>query len=404
MIRIARTVVSEPVATGLESNFEQLDAILRNHSTAELINFFAQPRVTSDNTVEWYSQLNGRPVSLDSLSGMALQQAESRLQEKLSALQQLLIKLTEKDVLTADQKYLLEIASQRPDRESVWVIEGQPVITSWPSRHRTITPVSCTRKIWPWWLAALILLLMLTVFLLRNCNGNVPTKPANIVQEKAPEPVAQKQCLAKPDTKQPPEVVIIFDASGSMTISMDATQQELERWNAGLTVDNIEREPRRISLARTSAKEIIDQLPVDMNVSMVAAADCKRVTTTSPFSTAQRGILKHAIDKIEPDGKTALAEALIKAGNMVDGVNRDAIILLITDGDETCGGDPCETASRLKKQKPRLTVNVVDIMSTGAGNCIASNTGGQVYPVNNTGEFRKMMQIAAQESISKSCD
>lgn len=103
-------------------------------------------------------------------------------------------------------------------------------------------------------------------------------------------------------------------------------------------------------------------------------------------------------------GKTALAEALEEAGKRVNGVDRDAIILLVTDGEETCGGSPCDVALELKKRKPRLQVNVVDIMNTGAGNCIASNTGGKVFAVNNTQEFNKMMNNAVKEYIPQGCD
>ena len=47
---------------------------------------------------------------------------------------------------------------------------------------------------------------------------------------------------------------------------------------------------------------------------------------------------------------------------------------------------------------------MVDIMNTGAGNCIASNTGGAVYAVNNTHEFNEMMSQAIKEYIPEGCD
>jgi hypothetical protein len=43
-------------------------------------------------------------------------------------------------------------------------------------------------------------------------------------------------------------------------------------------------------------------------------------------------------------------------------------------------------------------------MNTGAGNCIASNTGGKVFAVNNTQEFNKMMNNAVKEYIPQGCD
>jgi len=199
-------------------------------------------------------------------------------------------------------------------------------------------------------------------------------------------------------------MVLIFDASGSMSISMDITPDELRRLMQDQPVKNFDREPRRISLAHRSAKQVIDEVPKDMDISLVSAATCQQVYVTPAFSFAQRDELKQAIDKIQPVGKTALAEALEKAGKLVDGVDRDAIIVLITDGEETCGGDPCTVAQQLKQKKPRLQVNVVDIMNTGAGNCIASQTGGAVYAVNNTHEFNEMMNQAIKEYIPEGCE
>ncbi|KGQ11133.1 Uncharacterized protein ywmD [Beauveria bassiana D1-5] len=307
-----------------------------------MANLFARPSAASDGAIEWYSELNGKPVPLAELSQVEAGRLEMLLKEKLAVIAELYAKLQSQGKLSADTLALLFTASTMPDRNNIWSVGGVPVITLWPVNRRT--------------------------------------------------------------AQQAPEVVVIFDASGSMSLSMDVTPEELKRWSEQKPVANIEREPRRITLARSSANQIIDSLPKDMNISLIAAESCNRVTTTPPFPWAQRAALKASIDAIEPVGKTALAEALTKAGKMVDGVKRDAIILLITDGDETCGGDPCAVAQALKQAKPRLQINVVDIMNSGAGNCIASNTGGSVFTVNNTKEFSSMMNKALDEYIPEGCE
>ncbi len=200
-----------------------------------------------------------------------------------------------------------------------------------------------------------------------------------------------------------PQVVVVFDASGSMAISMDASELEQAMWENQIPVPNIDREPRRISAARTATTEIISRLPSDMNVAMVTAESCSRVRASDFFSVRQRPELIRAINRIEPGGKTALADALRQAGQRVDGVNRDAIILLVSDGAETCGGDPCEVARELKRAKPRLVVNVVDIQGAGAGNCVAQSTGGRVFTANRANEMSAMMNRAIESYIPKNC-
>ncbi|OTA20375.1 virulence effector protein [Xenorhabdus beddingii] len=305
---------------------------------------------------------------------------------------------------------------------------------------------------WMWWLLLLLLALLL-LWLLRGCLSPTfsPVKPVNLPEEirqpvaetavvepvdeaignavleesvvepevepekvapkmppnvavKSPPVDVKKLCPAQRSQNQAPEVVLVFDASESMFLGIDVTPRELQRWLQGLSFENVEREPRRITVAKQSAKKIIDKLPSDMSISLVAASDCQRVLTSSSFTFGQRRALKRTIDRIEPEGKTPLALALEKAGALVDGVDRDAMILLISDGDETCGGDPCAVANALKRKKPRLQVNVVDIMNTGAGNCIAEQTGGKVFAANNASQFTQVINQAIQEYIPENCN
>ncbi|ACX86309.1 von Willebrand factor type A [Pectobacterium parmentieri WPP163] len=388
-------------------------------------NIFAQPMQANDGAIEWYSELNGQPIRLTDLPTSERMRAEALLTQKQHIISELKNKLAQDRRVSEDVLRMLTLASQQPADSSIWVIGDQPVITELsPPPIIAVAPVIAPRRIWWPWLLLLLLLAVLALFLLRGCLPVAPTEPAQPTEPVTPEkpvqptepaapikppkpvppPVTKALCPAQRTVQQAPEVVIILDASGSMALSMDATPDELERWLEGdELVRDIEREPRRISLARQSTSNIIDKLPKDMNISLVAAADCRKVTASTPFPPSKRTALKNQINRIEPIGKTALAEALEQAGKLVDGVERDAIILLVTDGDETCGGDPCEVASKLKKSKPRLQINVVDILNTGAGNCIASNTGGSVFAVNNTQEFSNIMNKAMKEYIPEGC-
>ncbi|WP_310793620.1 vWA domain-containing protein [Pectobacterium parmentieri] len=385
----------------------------------------------NDGAIEWYSEINGQPIRLTDLPTSERMRAEALLTQKQHIISELKNKLAQDRRVSEDVLRMLTLASQQPADSSIWVIGDQPVITELsPPPIIAVAPVIAPRRIWWPWLLLLLLLAVLALFLLRGCLPVAPTEPAQppesvtptepVTPEKpvqptepaapikppkpVPPPVTKALCPAQRTVQQAPEVVIILDASGSMALSMDATPDELERWLEGdELVRDIEREPRRISLARQSTSNIIDKLPKDMNISLVAAADCRKVTASTPFPPSKRTALKNQINRIEPIGKTALAEALEQAGKLVDGVERDAIILLVTDGDETCGGDPCEVASKLKKSKPRLQINVVDILNTGAGNCIASNTGGSVFAVNNTQEFSNIMNKAMKEYIPEGC-
>ena len=96
---------------------------------------------------------------------------------------------------------------------------------------------------------------------------------------------------------------------------------------------------------------------------------------------------------------TPLADGVARAGQMLDGVNKESVMLVISDGEESCNQNPCAVAQQLARSKPHLKINVVDIMGTGAGNCLANITGGKVYTARNANEITLMTNKAAQDVL-----
>ncbi len=72
-------------------------------------------------------------------------------------------------------------------------------------------------------------------------------------------------------------------------------------------------------------------------------------------------------------------------------------IILITDGGENCGGDPCAFARNLMKKRSDVHIDVVlASTSSTALNCLASTTGGHLYNVNNLADFTNTMTKSIQ--------
>ena len=63
-----------------------------------------------------------------------------------------------------------------------------------------------------------------------------------------------------------------------------------------------------------------------------------------------------AIEALEPGGLTPIAASVEAASAVLDG---DGIIVLVTDGNETCGGTPCALGKDLSLFTPNLTVHVI---------------------------------------------
>jgi Mg-chelatase subunit ChlD len=117
------------------------------------------------------------------------------------------------------------------------------------------------------------------------------------------------------------------------------------------------------------------------------------------FPPQKHPALRAQIGSLSPDEGTPLADGVRQAGALLDGRNKESLMVVISDGEESCNGDPCAVARQLAQSKPNLKINVVDILGTGAGNCLAKATGGQVFTARNVDEMNVMLQKAAKEAI-----
>lgn len=90
------------------------------------------------------------------------------------------------------------------------------------------------------------------------------------------------------------------------------------------------------------------------------AASCAGVELLMPIGTAASRRFDSTLDTFKPTGYTPLAKALREARGAFDGKEGDANrIILVTDGVETCGGDPVAEARKLKQAGIDVTTDVV---------------------------------------------
>lgn len=111
---------------------------------------------------------------------------------------------------------------------------------------------------------------------------------------------------------------------------------------------------RKMDAARKVVKDLIRRLPGKRLTLLVyghtldecedaVEVVCSRMELTPEFTNAVLG----RIDKLEPRGYTPIALALRKAGAELADATGLCELVLITDGKETCKGDPCAEARKL---------------------------------------------------------
>lgn len=244
-----------------------------------------------------------------------------------------------------------------------------------------------------------------------------PPKEEPKVEEPKPEPVQepikeepkqppQKVCKPKYKPGETPQMVMIFDNSASMLYSLLESSQAIsnfeQRWDAyGVSDEELQymrRLPNRLATAKKASSNIINSIGKNVDIGLVSLKTCPAATNHGFYSPGKRNALKAKIQAMKPgeeNSGTPLYNGLQIASSMIDGVKRDAFILLLSDGKDSCTtSDICGLANQIAKQKPRLKVNVVDIGGARAANCVASATGGKVFTANNQKQVVSMVNQA----------
>jgi len=220
-----------------------------------------------------------------------------------------------------------------------------------------------------------------------------PAASAPPVKAAAVKPPVQRpaDCPPPPVAGKPPtEVMVVLDGSDSMNLpSGFTTAQEEEfmrRARAGDRAAIMElramlRAPgqKRIDDAKQAAARIIPRLPPDVDVGYMVFEECRSVQDHGFFGAAQRGELVGRIQGTVARGDTPLARAVQQAGARMR--TDDGVIIVFSDGKDSCGGNVCAVAQQLHAMKPRVKIHVIDLAGgTSEATCLATITGGRVYP------------------------
>lgn len=183
-----------------------------------------------------------------------------------------------------------------------------------------------------------------------------------------------------PNSSTPPQcdsdAMLVFDGSGSMAGN--------ERFDFGSVVT-------RIDKVRKALDQVLPNVAPNRRLGLVTYGPgpydrCDNIElNVRPMENAAATI-KAAVDAINPAGRTPLTDAVRLAAEALDYRKKPGVIVLLTDGEETCGGNPCKLAKQLKADAAGLTVHVIgyrmkDFSWTGGAGllemkCLAEATGG----------------------------
>lgn len=121
------------------------------------------------------------------------------------------------------------------------------------------------------------------------------------------------------------------------------------------------------------------------------SGSCSATIQVVPVSTYNAATLLYGMNATKIGGATPLTYALHQAVNSDFAnlpTNYTKKIILITDGDETCGGDPCAFARNLVATRKDIIIDVVLVSSySNKLQCLSNATGGSFYTTNSLSTF-----------------
>ncbi|MEM9733776.1 MAG: VWA domain-containing protein [Pseudomonadota bacterium] len=162
------------------------------------------------------------------------------------------------------------------------------------------------------------------------------------------------------------KIMLVFDSSGSMRKKVEGRS--------------------RMASAKQAVSQVMGTLDGNTEIGLVAyghrrGKDCSDMQVVAEPALGQGGAIARAVDNMSPLGETPIADAVRMAAEVAAYDELPATVVLVTDGEESCGGDPCALADELEQKGQDFTAHVIgfgygDGQVAGAA-CLAEKTGGQ---------------------------
>ncbi len=199
---------------------------------------------------------------------------------------------------------------------------------------------------------------------------------------------AQTRTTAKPviTAPAPPlltRILLIFDCSNSMFgIWESDSKYNIAKKLVSSMVDSLGRQPN-VQLA----------LRCYGHQKKYPPQDCDDTKLEVPFARDNGYLIKNKLNKLTPSGTTPIALSLEACAKDFPDTKARNIVLLITDGKEECGGDPCAISAALQSKgivlRPFIVgVGKMDPEITNSFNCI-----GNFYDASSESSFKQVLNI-----------
>jgi Ca-activated chloride channel homolog len=185
------------------------------------------------------------------------------------------------------------------------------------------------------------------------------------------------------------KMIIILDASGSMTEKIEANRT-------------------KIDVAKQVVGDLVRNLDPHIDVGFMiyghrSKGDCEDIELMVPPEVSDHEMILKRLTQIQPKGRTPICRAVERAAEALRYTEDKASVVIVTDGEETCGGDPCSLGKKLRDTGVDFRTHIIGFglaKGEGAGlKCLANETKGMFLEARDTATLTSALNTAVQNVV-----
>ncbi len=185
-------------------------------------------------------------------------------------------------------------------------------------------------------------------------------------------------------------ILFVFDASNSMkALYKNTTRMEGAKNLFYKFIDSLSKD-KTLQFALRMYGHTVQYPP----------GDCKDSKLVVPFASNNLAVIKQKVKEAKPTGITPIEHSLTEAANDFVDNKANNIVIIITDGIEECGGDPCKARQKLIEKgiifKPFIIGIGLTLEQIKTFECV-----GTYYDYDNQTTLSNITNIIQQQKLNK---
>lgn len=191
------------------------------------------------------------------------------------------------------------------------------------------------------------------------------------------------------------------------TIQHSARENVLIILDASASMNDIIDSEKKIDIAKNSINQVLSQLSSDVAVGLrvfgekanfLGFNNCNASELKVAIGQNNQSLISNELSQIKPVGMTPMVYSLQQAINN-DFIGKNGIkhIILVSDGMDTCGGDPCNFAVNLVRNHTGVKIDVIGFdlneqIAMAQLKCTALATKGKFYAADSSQEMKDSLK------------